>query len=137
MIKLMDKLWIASGLSLGMTPYGVTATGNQRGLVELVLDSETTANINRKAGSSCSMLLISSPCLTRRSKGGLTQVLRADTIAKWLRAHNECVLLNVVLLFFDKAFCVFLCVCLRSSDEKYAEAQVLTRHAIVATCKMH
>lgn len=109
MIKLMDKLWIASGLSLGMTPYGVTATGNQRGLVELVLDSETTANINRKAGASCSMLRISSPCLTRRSKGGLTQVLRADTIAKWLRAHNECVV--ECSLLFDKAFlCVSLCL---------------------------
>jgi phosphatidylinositol kinase/protein kinase (PI-3 family) len=51
MIKLMDKLWTAAGMNLGMTPYGVVATGPERGLVEVVLNSETMANINRKAAA--------------------------------------------------------------------------------------
>ena len=40
----------SAGLLLGMTPYGVVSTGPERGLVEVVLNSETMAGINRKAG---------------------------------------------------------------------------------------
>jgi hypothetical protein len=69
MIKLMDKLWTAAGMNLGMTPYGVVATGPERGLVEVVLNSETMANINRKAG-------------------GAAQVFNPNVLVDWLREHN-------------------------------------------------
>lgn len=46
-IKIMDKLWKLGGYNLHMKPYGVVATGDETGMVEVVLDSETTANINR------------------------------------------------------------------------------------------
>jgi phosphatidylinositol-4,5-bisphosphate 3-kinase len=50
MIKIMDKLWTREGFNLRMSPYGVIATGNEIGMVEVVLDSETTASINRVSG---------------------------------------------------------------------------------------
>jgi hypothetical protein len=69
MIKLMDKLWTAAGMNLGMSAYGVVATGPERGLVEVVLNSETMANINRKAG-------------------GALQVFNPNVLADWLREQN-------------------------------------------------
>ena len=39
MISLMDKLWRRAGMDLGMTLYGVVATGFERGLLEIVVNS--------------------------------------------------------------------------------------------------
>ena len=47
MIRLMDKLWIREGMNLRLKPYGVISTGDQIGMLQVVLDSETTASINR------------------------------------------------------------------------------------------
>lgn len=46
-IKIMDKIWKLRGYNLHLKPYGVMATGNDVGMVEVVLNSDTTANINR------------------------------------------------------------------------------------------
>ncbi|KAH3763554.1 phosphatidylinositol-4,5-diphosphate 3-kinase [Pelomyxa schiedti] len=69
MIKLMDKLWIESGVDMKMTPYGVLVTSEMAGMVEAVLRSDTTATINRKAG-------------------GPTAVLRQDTMDRWLKTKH-------------------------------------------------
>ncbi|KAK7093898.1 phosphatidylinositol 4,5-bisphosphate 3-kinase catalytic subunit delta isoform-like [Littorina saxatilis] len=45
MLQLMDNIWQAEGLDLRMNPYMCIATGDQQGLIEVVTDSETIANI--------------------------------------------------------------------------------------------
>jgi len=70
MIRLMDKLWQHDGMDLRMRPYGVISTGDERGLVEVVPDSQTTAGCNREYG-------------------GAMQVWASDTMTKWLRSYNE------------------------------------------------
>uniref|UniRef100_A0A674K8C0 Phosphatidylinositol 4,5-bisphosphate 3-kinase catalytic subunit delta isoform n=1 Tax=Terrapene triunguis TaxID=2587831 RepID=A0A674K8C0_9SAUR len=45
MIQLMDVLWKQEGLDLRMTPYGCLSTGDKTGLIEVVMHSDTIANI--------------------------------------------------------------------------------------------
>lgn len=70
MIRLMDKLWLAENLDLRMSPYGCVATGDEIGLIEVVLNSETTANITKQAG-------------------GASAAFKSDPLVKWLRKQNE------------------------------------------------
>jgi len=70
MIRIMDKIWIQNGLDLRLKPYQVLATGDDMGMVEVVLESETTATINREAG-------------------GVTKVLSDDVLTKWLKKSNS------------------------------------------------
>lgn len=48
MLGIMDKIWKAEGLDLCLTPYKCIATGDEMGMIETVLDSDTTANIQRQ-----------------------------------------------------------------------------------------
>ena len=50
LIQLMDDLWRAEDLDLRMSPYGCVATGDEIGMIEVVLNSETTAKITASAG---------------------------------------------------------------------------------------
>jgi phosphatidylinositol-4,5-bisphosphate 3-kinase len=70
MIRLMDKLWLAENLDLRMSPYGCVATGDEVGMIEVVLNAETTANITKKSG-------------------GVTAAFKSDPLAKWLKKENE------------------------------------------------
>lgn len=49
MFKIMDYYWRRSNLNLLMIPYGCISTGDELGFIEVVLDSDTTANITGKA----------------------------------------------------------------------------------------
>jgi len=69
MIRIMDKLWKSEGYDLRMQPYGCIATGNEIGMIEVVLNADTTANINKAAG-------------------GTKAVLKQDTLRKWLEMNN-------------------------------------------------
>lgn len=69
MLKLMDKLWKADQLDLEMNPYGCISTGDEEGMIEVVLNSDTMANITKNAG-------------------GATAAFRADPLANWIRQHN-------------------------------------------------
>lgn len=42
----MEKLWWTEGLDLRMQIYGVVSTGDNVGMVEVVKNSTTNANIN-------------------------------------------------------------------------------------------
>jgi len=66
MIRLMDKYWKLEGLDLELSPYGCIATGNEEGMIEVVLNAETCANITKNAG-------------------GATAAFRADPLANWLK----------------------------------------------------
>ncbi|EGG14122.1 phosphatidylinositol-4,5-diphosphate 3-kinase [Cavenderia fasciculata] len=70
MIRLMDKLWQKEGLDLKLSPYGCIATGDMIGMIEVVLNSETTARIQKTAG-------------------GATAAFKLDPLANWLHEHNK------------------------------------------------
>ena len=69
-IKIFDKLWKKEGLDLLLKPYGCIATGDEIGMIEVVKNADTTANINKAAG-------------------GTKAVLKEDTLTKWLKTHNN------------------------------------------------
>ena len=65
----MDKIWLNNGLDLRMKPYKVLATLDNIGMIEVVRDSETTANI-------------------QKTFGGVLGALKNSTISKFLSKHN-------------------------------------------------
>ena len=69
-IKIFDKLWKKEGLDLLLKPYGCIATGDEIGMIEVVKNADTTANINKAAG-------------------GTKAVLKEDTLTRWLKGHNK------------------------------------------------
>ena len=62
-------MWKKEGLDLNLTPYGCIATGEEMGMIEVVLESETTANI-------------------QKAYGGVTAAFKQTPLANWLREHN-------------------------------------------------
>jgi phosphatidylinositol 3-kinase len=50
MIRIMDRLWLSDSLDLRMKPYGCCATGDDTGLIEIVTNSDTIANIQKEYG---------------------------------------------------------------------------------------
>lgn len=75
-LSLMDGLWLSSGLDLKMKPYKCIATGvNEHnegvGLIEVVLNSDTTSGIQLKYG------------------GGAVGALKMDPLDLFLREHNK------------------------------------------------
>lgn len=69
MIRLMDKMWKDVGLDLEMLPYRTICTEAASGLIEVVLNSKTTAEIHKAAG-------------------GASAAFKQDPLANWLRQHN-------------------------------------------------
>merc|ERR1711991_936577 len=41
----MDKLWKSAGLDMHLSPYGCISTGDELGMLEIVGNSDTLANI--------------------------------------------------------------------------------------------
>ncbi|XP_053331098.1 phosphatidylinositol 4,5-bisphosphate 3-kinase catalytic subunit delta isoform-like [Spea bombifrons] len=71
MIRQMDILWKREGLDLRMIPYGCLSTGDKTGLIEVVMRSETIANIQRDCSSVAA-----------------TAVFNKDALLHWLRRRN-------------------------------------------------
>eukprot|EP01113_Clastostelium_recurvatum_P028422 TRINITY_DN3438_c0_g1_i4.p1 TRINITY_DN3438_c0_g1~~TRINITY_DN3438_c0_g1_i4.p1 ORF type:complete len:1453 (-),score=442.67 TRINITY_DN3438_c0_g1_i4:115-3945(-) len=71
MIQLMDKLWQNESLDLKMSPYGCISTGDGVGMIEVVLNSNTTANIHKEAG------------------GASAALFRADPLSNWIKHYNS------------------------------------------------
>jgi phosphatidylinositol-4,5-bisphosphate 3-kinase len=75
-LRMMDRLWLAEGLNMKLRPYkciatGVNDHGEGVGLIEIVLNSDTTSGIQLKYG------------------GGAQGALRLDPIDLFLREHNK------------------------------------------------
>src|SRR6218665_1988207 len=70
MIRIMDKLWKEDGLDLRMTPYLCISVAHNVGLIEVVLQADTIANIQKEKGSAA---------LAAFKKG---------SILAWLKDHN-------------------------------------------------
>ncbi|XP_067096273.1 phosphatidylinositol 4,5-bisphosphate 3-kinase catalytic subunit delta isoform isoform X2 [Osmerus mordax] len=71
MIQVMEILWKKEGLDLRMIPYGCLSTGNKTGLIEVVKNSDTIANIQRN-----------------NSNSAATAALNKDAILNWLKSKN-------------------------------------------------
>lgn len=71
MIRIMDKLWKNEGLDLRMNPYGCISTDLRVGLIEVVLNAETIANIQKDKG----ML-------------SATSAFQKGSLLAWLKDHN-------------------------------------------------
>uniref|UniRef100_A0A8C5PFU7 Phosphatidylinositol 4,5-bisphosphate 3-kinase catalytic subunit delta isoform n=1 Tax=Leptobrachium leishanense TaxID=445787 RepID=A0A8C5PFU7_9ANUR len=71
MIKLMDLLWKREGLDLRVTPYGCLSTGDKTGLIEVVMHSDTIANIQRN-----------------NSNMAATAAFNKDALLNWLKSKN-------------------------------------------------
>ncbi|XP_017653300.1 phosphatidylinositol 4,5-bisphosphate 3-kinase catalytic subunit delta isoform isoform X5 [Nannospalax galili] len=71
MIQLMDILWKQEGLDLRMTPYGCLPTGDRTGLIEVVLHSDTIANIQ-----------------LNKSNMAATAAFNKDALLNWLKSKN-------------------------------------------------
>lgn len=69
MIRFMDKLWKDEGLDMRMTPYRCLSTGDRTGLIEVVLNAQTMANIQKE-------------------KGSLVSAFKKGSLLAWLRDHN-------------------------------------------------
>jgi len=69
MLKIMDRIWKRAGLDLALTPYGCIATGDELGFIEIVLDSRTTADIQKSAG-------------------GVAGAFKQTPLANWLKENN-------------------------------------------------
>lgn len=69
-IGIMDSMWRAEGLDMRMIPYGCLSTGDQVGLIEVVLQANTVAKIQKAKG------------------GGSRGALDKSTLFKWLQEKN-------------------------------------------------
>ena len=70
MIRIMDKIWKENGLDLRMNPYKCMSTDRAEGIIEVVTEAQTIANIHRRKG-----IL---PALRYRK----------ETLLDWLKEHN-------------------------------------------------
>ena len=56
LFKAMQTVWFENGLNVKMSLYKVLCTGNQEGMLEMVTNAETLANIHVKEGGAISQL---------------------------------------------------------------------------------
>lgn len=71
MIAIMDSIWLSSGLDLRMSPYGCLSTGRRAGLIEVVQNAETIANIQK-----------------RNAGATLQSAFKRESLYLWLKTHN-------------------------------------------------
>eukprot|EP01105_Mastigella_eilhardi_P005235 TRINITY_DN1698_c1_g3_i1.p1 TRINITY_DN1698_c1_g3~~TRINITY_DN1698_c1_g3_i1.p1 ORF type:complete len:1497 (-),score=373.96 TRINITY_DN1698_c1_g3_i1:47-4501(-) len=69
MIRLMDGFWKQCNMDFRLQPYRCVATGDGIGMIEVVLDATTDANINKNAG-------------------GLKAIISDNTIKEWIKSQN-------------------------------------------------
>ena len=85
-LRIMDRLWKSEGLDLCMNPYGCTSTGNMQGMLEIVQNADTLANITKAEA-----------LRGRKKKKGLqathaivNEVMKgSDSVFNWLHRANE------------------------------------------------
>ncbi|RDD40507.1 Phosphatidylinositol 4,5-bisphosphate 3-kinase catalytic subunit beta isoform [Trichoplax sp. H2] len=69
--KIMENIWQEGGLDLRMIPYGTMPTGKETGLIEIVQNSFTLANIHKEI------------------YGNTSGALRKDTLHTWMKKKNK------------------------------------------------
>jgi len=69
-LSLMDHLWKNNGLDLHLIPYKCASTGDAAGMIEVVVNSKTTAAIQKEYG-------------------GAVGALKEKTLYDWMQKHNS------------------------------------------------
>ncbi|XP_050079689.1 phosphatidylinositol 4,5-bisphosphate 3-kinase catalytic subunit beta isoform [Anopheles maculipalpis] len=72
MLRIMDRIWKSHGYDFRMNPYSCISTDHKLGLIEVVLNAETIANIQKERG----MFSATSP-------------FKKGSLLAWLREHNS------------------------------------------------
>lgn len=72
MISIMDKLWKKEGLDLRMSPYRCISLEHKVGLIEVVLNADTIANIQKEFSKSRAM-----------------SAFKKGSLLAWLKEHNK------------------------------------------------
>jgi hypothetical protein len=95
LIRVMDKLWRSEGLDLRLTPYRCIATWPMGGILEIVRESMTTADIQKRYG------------------GRFVGAFRDDTFQRWIREVRRLRVLCVSRRYVCRvlAQCVLLVPC--------------------------
>ena len=70
-LRIMERRWERAGLDLRLSPYLCVATGDEVGFIEVVLESNTTANI------------------TVQYSGGASGAFAKEPMALYLQEHNR------------------------------------------------
>ncbi|KAJ8946954.1 hypothetical protein NQ314_008755 [Rhamnusium bicolor] len=71
MLRIMDRLWKREGLDLRMNPYGCISLEHRVGMIEVILNAETIANIQKEKGMFTA-----------------TAAFRKGPILAWLKDYN-------------------------------------------------
>ncbi|XP_055587422.1 phosphatidylinositol 4,5-bisphosphate 3-kinase catalytic subunit beta isoform [Uranotaenia lowii] len=71
MLRIMDRIWKSHGLDFRMNPYSCISTDRRLGIIEVVLNAETIANIQKEKG----MFSATSP-------------FKKGSLLAWLKEHN-------------------------------------------------
>lgn len=71
MLRIMDRIWKSHGYDFRMNPYSCISTDDKLGVIEVVLNAETIANIQKEKG----MFSATSP-------------FKKGSLLAWLKEHN-------------------------------------------------
>lgn len=71
MLRVMDRIWKSKGFDFRMNPYSCISMERRLGMIEVVLNAETIANIQKERG----MFSVSSP-------------FKKGSLLAWLKEHN-------------------------------------------------
>jgi len=72
MLRIMDRIWKSSGHDFRLNTYGCISMDRRLGMIEVVLDSETIANIQKEKG-----------------KFTATAAFKKGSLYAWLKDHNS------------------------------------------------
>ncbi|XP_030764150.1 phosphatidylinositol 4,5-bisphosphate 3-kinase catalytic subunit delta isoform-like [Sitophilus oryzae] len=86
MIKIMDKLWRSEGLDLRMNPYNCISLEHRVGMIEVVLNAETIANIQKEKSFTPTASFKKGPILSwlkdyNRTENSLKQAIQEFTLS--------------------------------------------------------
>ena len=82
-LGLMDRLWKSEGLDLHMSAYRCISTGNEIGMLEIVGNSATLANIVSSARDDAN-----AGGATRKLMAAMDALYRDDVLMDWLKLSN-------------------------------------------------
>lgn len=83
-IRIMERKWEREGLDLRLSPYGCVATGDELGFIEVVLNSDTTANITKNYAGGASGAFSKEPMLLFLKENNPQPEQLADAVETFL-----------------------------------------------------
>lgn len=84
LLTAMDRLWKAEGLDLSLSPYLCTSTAFEEGMIEIVQNSDTLANIVATAGGNAAQSKV-----MRKFKAAKEAFSRRNVLGEWLEMQDR------------------------------------------------